>query len=134
VHGTILYHGKPLARGTVVLISPDNSTSLARIADDGSYVIESAARGLIHVSIQAGSPRPTPRAAPNSKGAALKARSSLAKEASKTEDEAKMAVLGSSRPQQIFPPGVSERYGDPNKSGLSFELKDPDQEWSVDLK
>jgi hypothetical protein len=31
-------------------------------------------------------------------------------------------------------PAVPAIYTDPNKSGLAFELKDPDQAYSVDLK
>jgi hypothetical protein len=135
VHGRILYKGKPVALGTVIFISPDNSTSQARIAEDGSYEIQSASRGLIHVSIQAGSRRPSPRPPPNSRAAALKAKSAPGK--TKADDESKMAIVGPPRDlpaTDIFPPGLSAQYGDPNKSGLSFELTNSDQEWSVDLK
>jgi hypothetical protein len=134
VHGTVLYQGKPVAGGSIVLICPDNSTSPARIAEDGSYVIAAASRGHILVAIQAGRPRPSPRAQPNAKAAALKDRNSSAKGAAKTEDEAKMAALGTPRSTDTNPTGVPARYGDPNQSGLSFELVDSDQEYNVDLK
>jgi len=120
---------------TIVLVSPDNSTAPAVIGADGSYIIAKASRGHILVAIQADRPRPSPRAHPNSKAAAMKTRSAVAKVAASLDDEAKMASGG--HLQKAIDPAIANfpaHYGDPNKSGLSFELQEPDQEYSPDLK
>jgi hypothetical protein len=134
VFGTVKYHGKPVAGATIVLMSPDNSTSQGRIRADGSYEIQSVSRGQIQVAIQADRPRPFAAARSNNRGEAIQAHGKSAKGKQDPEEEAKMALFGSPRAIDHGLAGFPAAYGDPNKSGLAFELKDPDQEYSVDLK
>jgi len=136
VHGKVLYKGKPLAGGTIVLVSPDNSTAQARIASDGSYEVPAASRGHILVAIQADRPRPAPRAQPNSKAVALKARDTFATDQSKSDDKAKMGKATSVPPPagDASANNLPALYGDPNRSGLTIELVDSVQDFSVDLK
>lgn len=135
VHGKVLYKGKPVTGGTIVLVSPDNSTAQARIASDGSYEVPAASRGHILVAIQADRPRPAPRAQPSSKAVALKGQNTFAMERSKSDDRAK-TVKASAPPPAGNPSalGLPALYGDPNRSGLSIELVDSVQEFTVDLK
>jgi len=88
------------------------------------------------VAIQADKPRPKPRAQPNSKAAAIKAKDTVTAEQAKSDDRAKGARTG-----EVPPPSNDTRalvlpakYGDPNLSELSFELVDREQEYSLDLK
>jgi hypothetical protein len=144
VHGKVLYKGKPVAGGTIVFLCPDNTTAPARIASDGSYEVAKVSRGHIRVAIQADMPRPTPRAQPNSKAVAIKAKNTFAADQSKSDDRAKGARAGPLNETSIDespPPSKDSRalalpakYGNPNVSELSFELVDREQEFSVDLK
>jgi hypothetical protein len=122
VYGTISYQGKPLTGATIVLICPDNSTSQARVRSDGSYEIASVSRGEVKVAIQADKPRPPPRPRPDRSAMAAK------------DDQAKGAVVGARQPPEYAFASFPAKYGDPNTSGLSFELTDSDQDYSVDLK
>src|SRR6516165_10446050 len=136
VHGKVLYRGEPVAGGKIVFLCPDNTTAPARIASDGSYDVAKVSRGHIRVAIQADKPRPKPRAQPNSKAAAIKAKDTVTAEQAKSDDRAKGARTG-----EVPPPSNDTRalvlpakYGDPNLSELSFELVDREQEYSLDLK
>jgi hypothetical protein len=127
VHGTITYHGTPLAGGTIILVGPDNQTYPARIAKDGSYKIASVPRGQILVSVQADTPRVPPRPQPGARDS-----DAFAKGEMSLDDQSK----GGRPPAQPAGPTVTlpVRYNDPNQSGLTFELSLADQEYSVDLK
>jgi hypothetical protein len=128
LHGTVKYQGKPLTGATVIFLARDNKTHVARLKSDGTYDVTGVAIGTIKVSVQQDLPAVTPKA--ESFGSAV---SSQAKGVS--DEKAGKAPA---------PPPVAEKgagglrfpahYNDPDKSGLSFELKDADQEWSIDLK
>jgi hypothetical protein len=127
VHGVITYQGKPLKGGTIILVGPDNRTYPARIGSDGSYHIASVPRGEIHVSIQTEPPSPPPRPQPGAKDS-----DAFAKTASNLDDQAKGGGGQPAAPAAYIM--VPARYNDPSQSGLSFELTEADQDYSVDLK
>jgi hypothetical protein len=122
VHGTFQYRGKPLAKATIVFLAPDNSTYQARTRPDGSYEVNSVIRGHIVVAIQVDKPRPFFDARTNANGRVDK------------DSEEKMGLFGLPKTADRALAGFPAHYGDPNKSGLSFDLTEPDQEYSVDLK
>jgi len=128
IHGTIHYNGQPLARGTIIFLAPDNQAYPARIRSDGSYQVASLPRGRILVGIQVEEPRVPPRPAPKEDAtdelAAAKARED---DANKQRHKKPNAPVD---PSVQFP----STYGDPTQSGLSLELKEADQEYSLDLK
>jgi hypothetical protein len=133
VYGTISYQGKPLAGATIVLICPDNSTAQARVRSDGSYEMASVSRGEVKVAIQADKPRPPPRPRPDRSAIAVKDKNTNAKSMAANDDQAKGAVVGPRQPPEHAFASFPAKYGDPNTSGLTFELKEADQEYSPDL-
>jgi hypothetical protein len=130
VHGAVKYQDKPLAGAVVTFFGPDNMTYTTDTRADGTYEIAGLPRGPIRVSVQVPPPRPRPRPDPDlRKGGDAFAR------AQAKADDAKLArpsepAPGPSRSAGGFP----ARYGDPNTSGLAFDLKEADQDYSLDLK
>jgi hypothetical protein len=126
VHGTVHYKGKPLSAGTIVFLAPDNQAYPVRIQPDGSYQVASLPRGRVRVAVQAATPRLPSRPQPGAKDS-----DGLATDAAKTDDAAKRRRKPlSTTPAVTFP----SRYGNPEQSGLDFDLQAPDQEYSIDLK
>ena len=129
LHGTITHLGKPLAGAVVTFFGVDNMTYSATTGPDGAYAVERVPRGKVRVSVQVDAPRPRPRPDPvPGKGGANPAQA---------EDAAKAGRLPDPPPPSKAAPAAGAlpaKYGDPNTSGLAVELKDADQEWSVDLK
>jgi hypothetical protein len=127
VHGKVVYQNKPLTEGTVIFFPPDNQTYPVAIQPDGSYQAPALPRGLIRVAVQVEEPRPAPRPDPDPKR-----RDAFAKQAASSDDAAKLARNPNPRP--IYGTRIPARFGDPNHSGLSFQLTAPDQEFVIELK
>ena len=126
VHGTVRYKGKPLTAGMITFLSPDNQNYRADIGPDGTYDITGVARGKVRVSITVEANRPMPRPDP------VKGSDPVGGKEAKSDDEGKMARQTTMRPSaNLLIPAM---YADPSKSGLEFELKEADQEYSPDLK
>jgi hypothetical protein len=123
VHGTIKYQGKPLTDATLILIASDNQTHSAHLTKDGTFEVTGVAYGQVKVSVQPLLPRSFVKADPVP-GKAAANKNVVDEKASFTAPE--QPKTGSAR--------LPAHYTDAEKSGLSFELKEPDQEWSVDLK
>jgi len=127
VRGKITFNGKPVEDATVIFLTRDNMTYSVGTKADGSYELAGIPRGPVTVSIQQVLPYVAPRADPTiGKGASAKGTGE-----SKDQDAAKVAPP--STPVGVKNP-IPSKYTDPKQSGLAFELKDPEQEWSVDLK
>jgi hypothetical protein len=117
VHGTVKVQGRPVTGGTIIFQTKDPQAFAAELKADGSYEVSGLPRGTIRVSVQPLPPKGPGKSVGGPGGAA--------------PDPAKQAP-----PDPPPPPGpvVPTLYADANTSGLSFELKDQDQEYSVDLK
>jgi hypothetical protein len=126
VHGTVRYKGKPLNAGMITFLAPDNQNYRADIGPDGTYEVAGVARGKVRVSVLVEQPRPMPRPDP------VKGADSFAGKEAKGDDEAKLSRQPTMRPSSAVQ--IPAMYGDPNSSGLSFDLKEPSQEFSPDLK
>ncbi len=132
VHGKVTYQGKPVAGVTAVFLASDNSTYPVDLKADGSYEVSGVPRGAVKVSLQQAEGRPGAKSE-----VALGARKSGV-----SSEESKDNQKGASRMTEpsgnpIIPvagPRLPAVYTDPERSGLGFDLKDPDQAWSVDLK
>jgi hypothetical protein len=123
IHGTIKYQGKPLTNATVTFFSSDNMTHMAILNPDGTYTVDRVPRGKVKVCIQSDVPRPASKGNPKPKG--------FGEVPAETKDGKRDPVPEEAKATwPILPPN----YNDPDKSGLSFELKEADQEWSVELK
>lgn len=130
VHGKITLRGQPIGPATVALLDSANGSHLADLGPDGSYAADGVARGPVRVSVQQAlphvAPRPDPPARPK---VGVKAGESKDASAERTAvaDPPPSAAKALANP---LPP----QYADARKSGLAFELTEPDQEFSADLK
>jgi hypothetical protein len=127
VSGTVSYKGKALTAGTIILLAPDNKTHPADIGPDGKYQVAGVARGKVKVAVIVEGPRLPPRPDP------VKSKDPVGGKEAKADDAKGMARLKeavSSLPGSPIP----AHYSDAARSGLEFELKDPEQTFSPDLK
>lgn len=135
VSGKVTYAGRPIPGGSVTFFGQDNMTYLADLKPDGSYEVAGVPRGPVRVSVQQPPRRPAPRPNPPAGWVGDAAKAKLA---DPIDDQAKAsrreAVAPAAPEAKATGPALPAKYADPNKSGLSFELTQPDQDWSIDLK
>lgn len=128
VHGTIKLGGKPLTGATMIFLANDNKTHVIDLKPDGSYEVSGVALGPVKVSLQSAAPRSAVKGEFDPPPISSAAKGVIDEKAGKSPTPP--PVKGKLDTGSLLPP----QYADPQKSGLSFELKDTDQEWSVDLK
>jgi hypothetical protein len=104
--GTVSYKGKPLVRGSVLVVGPDRVPKQGAIDPDGTYLVKGVAPGAIKIAIS--SPEPM---------------GSMSRK--KDEGPAKVDQGGWFR--------IPEHYSDPEKSTLTFQLKAGANSHSIDL-
>jgi hypothetical protein len=126
VHGKITVQGKPVPNLAVVFLGSDNRTHPTITGADGAFAVDGVALGTVKVSVQA----PAERAAV--KGEFDPPPRTSAAKGVKDEKAGKTAQDNAPK----APPGaaLAPKYANPDQSGLTFELKTADQEWSTDLK
>lgn len=125
VHGTVTVQGKPPVGATVIFLGSDNKTHVADLKPDGSYSVSGVALGPVKVSVQQETARVAVKGQfdpPSSEAKGVKDEKAGTRSPSALEPKAKGG------------PPIPAHYADADKSGLTFELKGPDQEWSADLK
>jgi hypothetical protein len=136
VYGKVKYNGKPLPGATVVLMPPNNRTYPAITDQDGNYEISGVGRGQVRVAVQVPPPPPAARPQPGQRG--WEKADAFARGEVKSDDAGKKArpVAPVAPPTPAGPAknAIPAQYGDPSTSGLSFELKEANQEYSFDLK
>lgn len=125
IHGTVKHKGKPLKAGTIIIVAPDNQTHRAYLGPDGSYRITGVARGPVQVAVIVEGPRVPPRPEPKPGADPDAVAKAIA------EDEARRANMKGAAPAG---PPIPPKYADAATSGLGFELKEADQEFSPDLQ
>ncbi len=119
VSGKITYQGQPLTGTTMIFLTKDNMTYRAELDKEGGYSLDNIPLGPVKVSFQQAMPRVPKKADPDLSG--------------KAGSEKKDSIVPPSEP--IMPKFVLPvEYANPTASGVSFELKQPVQEWSIDLK
>ena len=123
VHGTLKYQGKPLGGAIISFFDRDNATFTARTRPDGTYAVDGIARGTIRVSVQVPPRRAKSRPEPSSVQKANKEAGLKSWQERKQVDDPTLTRIK-----------LPDRYGNPETSDLSFELKEPDQDYSIDLK
>jgi hypothetical protein len=119
VTGTIKFRGKPLKDAAVVFLASDNRTHALILDSEGKYKVDAVARGTIRVVVQ-----PEPESAATSRPMTLRA-----------SPEAKDSRLATETPPAIKKgPPIPVKYANADTSGLSFELLEPTQDWSIDIQ
>lgn len=126
LHGKVTYQGQALPDVMVVFLASDNQTHPVALKADGTYEVDGVAYGPVKVSVQQTGPRPAVKADPDLRRPGQ----------NKTGVKDEKASFRPDPPEEPVATGVRipANYGDPEKSGLGFELKSADQEWSTDLK
>jgi hypothetical protein len=120
VSGTVKYQGKALPSGKVTFISEDGKImEFAMIDSDGSYKITKAPLGSVKITVT------TP---PSSQDGGPEAAKDLMKDAGKH-----MPGTGPKKSTEKVVP-IPGNYGDPQKSGLTYEVKKGSQQHDIDLK
>jgi hypothetical protein len=119
-----------VAHGTIIFLATDNQAYPVRLQADGSYQSPPIPVGHVLVSVLGDDPKTPPRPQPGPKDLDL-----LANEQIKTDDAAKRGGQMPPPPPPNSTPGsiVPQKFADPNRSGLAFDLTSADQEYSLDL-
>lgn len=116
VRGKVTYRGAPLTMGSVVLISEDGQTSArGPIQPDGTYEIDKAPLG----KVKAGVSNPPP---PGARGG-----QPLSGPRNDPETKQARALAG-----QYVP--TPEKYTDPQKAGLSYDIPSGGRTLDIDLR
>lgn len=104
VAGTVTYKDKNLTAGTVAFVGKDGKKHVAAILSDGSYKLIEPPVGQVKVGVEV---RPI-----------------------------KLNIPGSTdkKGEKDPPSPIPERYADPNKSGLSTEIKEGSNTYDITLK
>jgi hypothetical protein len=123
VHGTVKCQGEPLGGAVVTFFSADNATFTARTRSDGTYQVAGVPQGTVRVSVQVPRPRPKPEPEPEAIQKANKEAGLKSWQERPQPDQSAARRIN-----------LPARYGNPETSELSFELKEADQDYSIDLK
>lgn len=110
VSGKVSYRGKPLNSGTITFFCKDNQVVRScQIGPDGGYAIDNVPIGNAKITVSV--PPPPPKM---------------------SAEVAKMAPSGDEPPPK--PVLVPTKYGDPEKSGLTYQVQKGSQPHDIDLK
>ena len=105
--GTVSYNGRPVVRGSVLVVGTDRVPKQGPINPDGTYLVKDIPAGAVKIAVI--SPQPTAKV-------------------SRKKDDA---------PQKADTTGwfrLPEHYNDPEKSTLSFQLKSGSNSHNIELK
>ena len=120
IHGKITYQGIPVTNTTLIFLGVDNMAYRAELNEQGTYSLDGVPIGPLKVSLQQAVPRVPKKADPDLN----------AKEGGEKKDASLPPPSIAIKPSFQLPPS----YANPEQSGLSFEFKQSNQEWSIDLK
>jgi hypothetical protein len=115
VSGWVTFDGYPVGSGSVVMIGQDGIPVYGQIQPDGSYFVKRPRFGVVKVAVT--SPAPV---------ASILATSAVGNKF-RSADNAVAAP-----PENWFP--IPARYGDPETSDLTLEVKKGHNSFDVDLK
>jgi hypothetical protein len=109
ISGKVTRHGKPVTAGTVLFVDAKNHIATGKLDEEGHYVVPRIPMGSFKVTVQTLRPEQLQAMAEQSKDAARLPR----------------------RLKNLVP--VPEKYADPETSGLTCQVNQPQQEHNIDL-
>jgi hypothetical protein len=121
VTGKVTYKGQPVKGGDIALIPDTGGIVRSTIEPDGSYTITKAPLGSAKVTVDTKALRPVSPKAMKGPYANAKAPQEVLPKSAKGGDASHYVAI---------PP----RYADPEKSGLSVEVKNGKNEQNIDLQ
>ena len=113
ITGKVTHKGKPVLSGAIIFLDSEGITRTSVIQPDGTYTIEQVSRGINKIAIT--SPDPA------------KARSILG---SSRKSKDRQATNSPTR-ESWFPLPAS--IGDPDKSGLTFDVTSSNMHFDIDI-
>jgi hypothetical protein len=120
VSGKVSYKDQPLKGGNVSIISKSGGVMSSPIEEDGSYKISKVPPGPATITVETKSLRPVSQKA-------------LPGPYAKAPKDALPPNLTSQGDAKRYVP-IPEQYADPEKSGLSLDVKSGSQTHNIDLK
>lgn len=120
VSGKVSYKGQPLKGGNVSIVSKAGGALNSTIGEDGTYKISQVPLGPATITVETRSLRPV-------------SQKSMPGPYAKAPKDALPPGLDSSGDAKHYVP-IPEQYADPEKSGLSLDVKSGSQPHDIDLK
>jgi hypothetical protein len=121
VTGKVTYKGQPLKGGSVSLISEAGGVVRSTIEEDGSYKITKAPVGPAKVTVDTKALRPVNQKAVKGPYANANAPQEVLPKSAKGGDASRYVA-------------IPARYADPEKSGLTVEVKSGKNEQNIELE
>jgi hypothetical protein len=109
VMGKVTYQGKPVVCGSVMVIGSDKLPHYGEIKEDGSYAVAGVPAGPAKLTVTSLDPRTPPLARPDPARGTTTQRP--------TDTSWRPAV----DPRKWF--AIPDKYGDPEQSGLTLQVK-----------
>ncbi|MFO0843004.1 MAG: hypothetical protein U0797_11515 [Gemmataceae bacterium] len=118
VSGKVTHKGKELPSGTVTYFTPDNQVVAAQIGSDGTYSIPKLTAGKAKISVK------TPQKINQPPSAADSSKMMAKMDPSKMKGTDTSAGASASAPKAPTPGvPIPSKYGDPETSNLTFDVK-----------
>jgi hypothetical protein len=131
VSGKVLYQGKPVPGGNVsFLLDGARGVMSSPIAEDGSYTIQNVPPGTVKITVETTSVRPPEQGSPAGMSPALAKQ--YAEFTKKNREKAPQPADPQQAAKRYVP--IPVQYSDPDKSNLTYVVKNGKQEHDIDLK
>jgi hypothetical protein len=122
IQGTVSYRpaSKKVAFGTVMFIGADNQPRYGIINPDGTYLVRGVPSGKAKITVAS----PNPVQPPDARGAGRVDRAQIGDRKPEGEGEPSATATAQPAPEVAkswFP--IPEKYAEPDKSGLAFDVK-----------
>jgi hypothetical protein len=129
VSGRITYQGKPIPQG-IVLFVPEKGQSITGTITDGQYQVKGIVSGTAKIAVQ--TPKANVSKAPTGSGQ-VKGKE-IPKDAPLPPGIDPSIFDFNAQISQVKSTSIPEKYGDPEKSGLTCTVKGGAQEHNIELK
>lgn len=132
VSGKVTYQGKALPSGTVTFLAPNNKVVSSPINSDGTYSAENVPVGKAKITVTTTAKPPAPK---GKKGPGMMMMGEVGKEPPKMDPGKMDAPSGakSAAPDAVPAVYIPSKYGSPETSNLTYEVKQGSNENDIKL-